>query len=64
MLPAELSEGITSLNENQDRVAIVVEFAVDAAGNASDGNAYRALVNNKAQLAYNGVGAWLEARCV
>ena len=62
MLPAELSEGITSLNENQDRVAIVVEFAVDAAGNASDGNAYRALVNNKAQLAYNGVGAWLEAR--
>jgi exoribonuclease-2 len=62
MLPSELSEGITSLNEDQDRVAIVVEFAVDAAGNASDGKAYRALVNNKAQLAYNGVGAWLEAR--
>src|SRR5271166_6404555 len=31
MLPADLSEGITSLNENQDRVAVVVEFSIDAA---------------------------------
>ena len=62
MLPAQLSEGITSLNENEDRVAMVVEFAVDAAGTASDGKAYRALVRNRAQLAYNSVGAWLEGR--
>jgi VacB/RNase II family 3'-5' exoribonuclease len=62
MLPSQLSEGITSLNENEDRVAVVIEFAVDSAGNASDGKAYRALVRNRAQLAYNGVGAWLEAR--
>ena len=60
MLPAELSEGITSLNENEDRVALVIEFAVDQAGTASDGKAYRALVRNRAQLAYNSVGAWLE----
>ena len=59
MLPAELSEGITSLNENQDRAAIVIEFCVDQAGTASDGKAYRALVRNRAQLAYNSVGAWL-----
>jgi VacB/RNase II family 3'-5' exoribonuclease len=62
MLPTELSEGITSLNENADRVAVVIEFVVDAAGTASDGKAYRALVRNRAQLAYNGVGAWLEGR--
>jgi len=61
MLPAELSEGITSLNENEDRVAIVVEFCVDQAGTVSDGKAYRALVRNRAQLAYNTVGAWLAA---
>jgi exoribonuclease-2 len=60
MLPTQLSEGMSSLNENQDRAAIVVEFAVDADGNASDGKAYRALVRNRAQLAYPSVGAWLE----
>jgi exoribonuclease-2 len=60
MLPSELSEGITSLNENEDRVAVVIEYAVDQAGTATDGKAYRALVRNQAQLAYNAVGAWLE----
>ena len=62
MLPAELSEGITSLNENQDRVALVIEFIVDAAGGVADGKAYRALVHNRAQLAYPSVGAWLEGK--
>ena len=60
MLPSELSEGITSLNENQDRVAIVIEFTVDSTGAASEGKAYRALVRNGAQLAYPSIGAWLE----
>jgi exoribonuclease-2 len=62
MLPVTLSEGVTSLNENENRLAVVVEFAVDASGTVSDGNAYRALVCNRAQLAYNAVGAWLEER--
>lgn len=62
MLPAELSEGITSLNENEDRVAMVIEFTVDSTGCVAGGKAYRALVRNRAQLAYNGVGAWLEGR--
>jgi exoribonuclease-2 len=62
MLPAELSEGITSLNENEDRVALVIEYTVDQAGSTADGKAYRALVRNQAQLAYNAVGAWLEGR--
>jgi exoribonuclease-2 len=43
-------------------VAVVIEFAVDSTGAASGGKAYRALVCNRAQLAYNGVGAWLENR--
>jgi VacB/RNase II family 3'-5' exoribonuclease len=60
MLPVELSEGLTSLNEHEDRAAVVTEFCVDAQGNVSDGRIYRALVRNQAQLTYDGVGAWLE----
>src|ERR1039457_2754638 len=60
MIPAELSEGITSLNENEDRLAHVIEFSVDPTGTAFDGKVYAALVRNRAQLAYNAVGAWLE----
>ena len=33
MLPEELSTGATSLLENQDRLALVIEFVVDSAGN-------------------------------
>jgi VacB/RNase II family 3'-5' exoribonuclease len=62
MLPAALSEGMSSLNENQDRAAIVTEFTVSADGIVSDGKAYRALVRNRAQLAYPSVGAWLEGK--
>ncbi len=62
MLPPELSEDITSLNENADRAAMVIEYVVDASGVVSDGKVYRALVRNQAQLAYNSVGAWLEGR--
>jgi len=62
MFPVELSEGITSLNENKDRAALVIEYTVDAAGTVADGKACRALVRNRAQLAYNGVGAWLEGK--
>ena len=62
MLPAELSEGLTSLNEGQDRAAVITEFCVDAQGIVTDDKIYRAVVRNKAQLAYNDVGAWLEGK--
>src|SRR6185312_12397764 len=62
MLPTALSEGITSLNENEDRVAVVIEICVDSNGVASDGKTYRALVHNRAQMAYHSVGAWLEGK--
>jgi len=60
MLPAALSEDLTSLNENTDRLAVVIEFTVDKVGGVSDGKSYRAMVRNHAQLAYPSVGAWLE----
>jgi len=62
MLPAELSAGSTSLFENQDRHAVVVEIVVTSDGSVKSEDVYRALVRNKAQLAYPSVGAWLEQR--
>jgi len=60
MIPEELSTGLTSLNENEDRSCMVIEIVHDAEGNVQSGDVYPALVRNRAQLTYNGVGAWLE----
>jgi VacB/RNase II family 3'-5' exoribonuclease len=57
-----LSTDLTSLNENQDRRAVVVEMLVDEQGDIASSSIYRAVLRNKAQLAYNGTGAWLEGR--
>src|SRR4030088_413021 len=62
MLPTELSTDMTSLNEKEDRAAHVVEFVLDAQGEVGQTNIYRAVVKNKAQLAYSHVGPWLEGK--
>jgi exoribonuclease-2 len=61
MIPEALSTGLTSLNQGQERQAVVVEMLVDHGGSVADGPAiYRARVQNKAKLAYSSVGAWLD----
>jgi exoribonuclease-2 len=60
MLPLELSTGLTSLVETGDRLCVVVEFVVDKDGEIKSSDIYRALVRNKAQLTYSGVGGWLQ----
>ncbi|MDR3763985.1 MAG: RNB domain-containing ribonuclease [Acidobacteriota bacterium] len=62
MLPEELSTNITSLLPEQDRHSIVIEFNVSDEGMVEGGQVYRALTRNKAKLAYNSTGAWLEGR--
>lgn len=60
MLPEKLSTDLTSLNEHEDRLAIIVEMVVPEDGVASEGDVYRARVRNQAKLAYNRVAAWLD----
>jgi exoribonuclease-2 len=60
MLPEQLSTGASSLLENQDMLAVVTEFVVDASGVVKSSDVYRAIVHNQAQLQYNSTGAWLE----
>ena len=62
MLPNQLSTDLTSLNQNEDRAAVVTEYVVDAQGALSEHSIYRAVVHNRAQLAYSRVGPWLEGK--
>src|SRR3954447_20686789 len=60
MLPEKLSTGLTSLNEHEERIALVIDMTLTSDGSVKESDVYRALVHNKAQLAYNAVAAWLD----
>jgi exoribonuclease-2 len=59
MLPEALSTNLTSLNEDQDRIALVADMLFKADGSLATSDLYRAQVRNRAKLAYNSVAAWL-----
>jgi len=60
MLPPELSTDRTSLNQGEDRAAIVIDMTLDEGGVLVASDVYRAVVHNHAQLTYSGVAAWLD----
>jgi VacB/RNase II family 3'-5' exoribonuclease len=60
MLPEEISTDITSLNFNEERLAVVIEMVIGADGSLQDSDIYHAWVRNHAKLAYNSLAAWLE----
>ena len=60
MLPERLSTDLTSLNEDDDRPAIVVDMTMGEEGEIRTADVYLATVRNHAKLAYPSVGAWLQ----
>lgn len=60
MIPEKLSTNLTSLNFNEDRLAVVVEMVIDPDGSVQSSEVYRAKVRNHAKLAYRSVAAWLD----
>lgn len=62
MLPEKLSTNLTSLNPNKDRVAMITDMTFDETGGIVAETIYRGYVRNKAKLAYNTVGPWLEGK--
>jgi len=59
MLPERLSTDLTSLNPQENRLAMVIEFVATPEGELASSQVYGAVVRNQAKLAYNAVGAWL-----
>ena len=60
MLPERLSYDLTSLNEDGERFAIVIDMVVEPSGAVSSSHVSRALVRNHARLTYDAVAAWLD----
>jgi exoribonuclease-2 len=60
MLPEGLSTDLTSLNEDQDRIAVVADMVFGADGALVSSDLYQARVRNHGKLAYRSVAAWLD----
>ena len=60
MLPEELSTDKTSLNQDEDRLAVVADMTVKANGDVPESTFFRAFVRNHAKFSYEEIGEWLD----
>ena len=60
MLPEKLSTDLTSLNEDEDRLAVVADMTVKPNGDVPESTFYRAWVRNHIKLSYEEVAAWFD----
>jgi len=62
MLPHELSNGICSLNPNEDRLAMSVIMDIDKKGKVYAHEIFESVINSKARLIYDDVSDLLEGK--
>ena len=60
MLPRELSNGICSLNEGQDRFTLSVSMEIDSKGKVISSEVYKAIINVTKRMSYKDVQAILD----
>ena len=60
MLPRELSEGIVSLNADEDRRALIFEIALDSQCTKASTRIYRARVRSRAKLSFRDVQSYYD----
>ena len=60
LLPEELSTEKTSLLEDKDHLAVIIEMQVQSGGQIENSRVYRALIRNHARLSYDQVGQFFE----
>lgn len=60
MLPEQLSTDLTSLNENEDRLAVIADMVIMDNGDVPESTFYRAIIRNRAKLDYPTVGEWFD----
>jgi len=60
LFPPEISNDMTSLLQDQDRQAVIVDITLDARGAVSAASVSSGTVRNRAKLNYDSAGAWLE----
>lgn len=62
LLPERVAAQLGSLREGKDRLAVVVAMSVEEDGSVSSVEVERALVHNRARLAYEEVADWLDGK--
>lgn len=61
MLPAAISEALCSLQENEQRLALVVELDVTSAGEVANTQLHKAVIKSQGKLSYQAVSQLLES---
>jgi VacB/RNase II family 3'-5' exoribonuclease len=62
MLPERLSTDLTSLRQDEDRAAVIMEFVVAPDGEVTCADVFAATLRNHAKLNYDEVGKWLDTQ--